>query len=195
MIQFTFAEFDAELKRRKPSLATNSDFNTLRNNGFKQAMSKYQAKLIENDDTHVRSGTWDLGTPPTTGATPKLNTDIGDVYELALATGAEAVADNTLFIKVGTTYLAAAKKENFGDIVLSGTEETVVAWYMNKDKIMLYVKEGTFAPPAEVQYNYYRTLDTDTSTSTAFLDILSNDYGTIVEDTLSFISDNIPQTF
>lgn len=191
MITFDRDALDAELKRRKPELALRSDFTALRVSAYKQALADYRKQLVAENHKFARASTLALVTAPSTG-TAKLNTNVGDCYEIALDADAEEVADNHIFI-VQSSLLKHTPRMTLDEIVAGGTGETITAFFENKGKIVLYVKDATFTSPADVHYNYFRVFDGAPSTGATALDILSDNFSAIVDATLLYINLEVVQ--
>lgn len=188
MLTFTRLMLDNRIKALKPALKDYdaTKFRDLLDPAITMALAEYQQELIEIDHPFVRGGTFSEVTPPATGA-EKINTAIGDVYQIAMAPAtAEQVAGDTIFVNQSTTVFKDVPRMSIDDIIAGGTGETVCAFWENKGTILLYLKDGTISAAGTVHFNFYRTLTAPAADGDA-LDILARHFTLIVDKTLQYI--------
>lgn len=184
-LSFTIADLDQALKDLAPQWADSASFTVRRTSAAKQALAQYYKALRDSNDTWARADTLS-GTAPSTGAA-KVTTTNGDVFEIALVTGALSVADDSIFLSQGTTEFQIVPRMNIASI-LQGSTPTKYAFYENNGFIILITDDSGFTPPGVVHYSYWRTPTIDTSISTNPVDVRPEDFTAFVASVLSYLA-------
>lgn len=169
-IEYTRDQLDARLTDLESSLSNYADFDTRRDRDFGIVIGEYWKELITANDDFIRDS--NFSSPLSTGM-ETVNTTIGDFFEIALPTGQVRIAGDTIFLKQGTGTFFPVPRITLADI---DTATTNIGFYENKDKIIIYAKEGEFAAPGSLVYNFYRWLDNVLTLGSSVLDIKPEDF-------------------
>lgn len=182
-------DLDKKIKKINPSLGLRTDFSTLRDAAYAQVIGEYNRELITADDDWGRGD--NFAAPLTTGSTETVNTASYDIWQLARASTQIRIAGNDLYLQKTTTTFFKVPRIAFDDIIVAGVDATLYAFYENKDKINLIIKDAEFVAPASLCYNFYRWLDnTLPDASTTPLDIKFDDFESIAERVTNYMSEN-----
>jgi len=188
MITFLRSDAKTELLRRDPTLADmdSTKWSAKVLVALKVALAEYQSNLIQTNDPWIRKSTLG-GTAPVTGSSI-ITTTIGDVFQIAEAADSIGVADNTIWVEIQSsgTYKEAPRL-NIDSIIVGGAGETIIAFHEEKGIIILYIKDGTFTPPARVHYEYYRGL-VPTAIDADTLDIKPEDFSSFIDSVAAIIA-------
>lgn len=183
-------DLDARVNKIQPSLAFRSDRATLRDNAYAQVIAQYNQELITADDDHARLD--NFASPLSTGSSPTVDTASYDIYQVARPAGEIRIAGNYLYLEKATGTFFKVPRVAFDDIIIAtGDDQTLYAFYENKGKINLIIKDSEFVDPADFCYNFYRILDsTLPDASTTPLDIRDEDFQSICERVSDLMIEN-----
>lgn len=174
---FKRIDLDNYVQRKERRLALLSDFSTRRNTMWKVVIAEYFSQLKSENEPFLRTSTLDEDPVLTTGA-PKFSTNVNDVFEVSLVTGAMGIAEDTIWIyNEGDAAWIAVKRMDPDEIEAT----TEAAFYEINGKLVIYVKKDTLTTPAELQYHYWRSLGATFVDDDSLLDILDKDFTNLAD--------------
>ncbi len=161
-IALTIQDLDNELLRQNAALANYADYQARRTRAYQAALAAYQETLAGNDDIFVRANTF---AAPLAIGSMVVSTTTGDIYTVALPTGARRIAgDGIMISKAASADFVMVPRMAWDTIVANGTSQTPYAFWEDKGQIVIYDKDGAnFDATSIVNFDYYRQLDGTTT--------------------------------
>jgi hypothetical protein len=179
---FTIGDLIEDIELRVPSINDKVSKADRIARGWRKTMAAYAKRLRDEGNPFAFGSTFD-GTDPSTG-TAEINTGQGDVFRVALVSGARSVAHDSLYMWNGTAW-ALVPRIDPDDI----TADTVSGFWEVKGYIMIYVKDGTITTPASFHYHYNRFFSADTSNTSTEIDAIPEDYDELLDTVVSFVEE------
>lgn len=155
MSGYLYSDAKARAKVLNPALADidSTKFNGWSDNAIKLALESLQAGYVGSSDLFVKKTK-----PNASSGSEVVATTADDIFQIALATDALQVANDTIYIYNAATadFLPVPRIEM--DAIVVGT--TTLGFWETQGNINLYVKESSefTTVPFTVQYDYWRML-------------------------------------